>query len=358
MIEDCLKLTTWFGERDRTGNELVADALLEIYGRRELAAGILLRGIEGFGLKHRLRTDRLLTLSEDLPVAAIAIDRPEKIEAALDDVMDLRRHGLVTLERARLLTGHSGFTVPAAELPETVKLTLYLGRREQSGGRPAWIALCDLLRDHGVAGATALLGVDGIRQGRRLRARFFDRNADVPVMLIAVGSGDRIKSALPEVRRMLEHPLASLERVHICKRDGQLLRSPPALPETDERGREIWQKLMVYTGEAATHEGFAIHRQIIRRLRADGASGATALRGFWGYHGDHAPHGDRLLQLRRHVPVVTTVVDSPGRIAASFRIIDELTRETGLVTSEMVPAMSALADGHHRGGTELSRHHP
>ena len=107
----------------------------------------------------------------------------------------------------------------------------------------------------------------------------------------------------------------------------------------------LWQKLMVYTSEAALHDGQPIHRAIIRRLRSAGISGATTLRGIWGFHGDHAPHGDRLLQLGRHVPAVTIVIDTPERIAASFAVIDELTSERGLVTSETIPAMRASAGG-------------
>ena len=66
------------------------------------------------------------------------------------------------------------------------------------------------------------------------------------------------------------------------------------------------------------------------------------MRGVWGFHGDHAPHGDRLLALRRHVPVMTIAIEAP-RSAPSARstVIDELTREHGLVTSEMVPAIDA-----------------
>ena len=74
-------------------------------------------------------------------------------------------------------------------------------------------------------------------------------------------------------------------------------------------------------------------------MRAAGISGATTQRGIWGFHGGHPPHGDRLLQLGRRVPAVTVVVDSPERIAAAFAIIDELTTEQGLVTSEWVPAI-------------------
>jgi PII-like signaling protein len=103
----------------------------------------------------------------------------------------------------------------------------------------------------------------------------------------------------------------------------------------------LWQKLTVYTSHAATHEGRPLHMEIIRRLRASGAVGATALRGVWGFHGEHAPHGDRLLQVRRHVPVVTVAIDTPERTARSFEIIDELTREHGLLTSEPVRMYAA-----------------
>jgi PII-like signaling protein len=60
MPADCLKLTAYFGERKRFGDRLVADALLDLYGRHEVATSVLLRGVEGFGLRHHLRTDSLL----------------------------------------------------------------------------------------------------------------------------------------------------------------------------------------------------------------------------------------------------------------------------------------------------------
>ena len=93
---------------------------------------------------------------------------------------------------------------------------------------------------------------------------------------------------------------------------------------------------MVYTSEAMKHLGQPVHRAIVRRLRSAGISGTTTLRGIWGFHGDHAPHGDRLLQLGRHVPTVTIVIDTPERIATAYAVIDELTSERGLVTCETV----------------------
>ena len=89
MITDGLKLTSYFGERQRAGGQFVADALLGLYGEREVATSILLRGAEGFGLKHRLRTDLSLSLSEDLPLTAIAVDRRERIEALAPEAVRL-----------------------------------------------------------------------------------------------------------------------------------------------------------------------------------------------------------------------------------------------------------------------------
>jgi PII-like signaling protein len=207
-----------------------------------------------------------------------------------------------------------------------------------------------------VAGATVLLGVDGTVHGERRRARFFGRNADVPLMIIAVGDGDRIERALPELGALLERPLATLERVRVCRRDGQALAQPRELPGSDASGLPLWQKLMVYSSEQARHDGRPLHVELVRRLREAGAAGATCLRGIWGYHGDHPPHGDRLLSLRRHVPITTVVVDEPAATRRWFEIVSELTATAGLVTSEFVPAARATAPGVQRGGLDLARH--
>ena len=331
------KLTSYFGERHRSGGAFVADTLLELYGRHEIAASILLRGTEGFGLKHHLRTDRSLTLSEDLPLVAVAVDTRPRIEAVLGPVLALNPAGLVTLEGARLQTDPvlAATGVPGAA--EATKLTVYLGRQERVYRVPAFVAVCDLLHRRGVDGATALLGVDGTAHGRRQRAAFFSRNAEVPMMIIAVGPGEQIGRVLPELGALLRRPLLTLERVRVCKRDGRRL----APPDPDGPGGDgQWQKLMIYTSEAVRHQGQPVHRAIIRRLRSAGIGGATTVRGIWGFHGDHAPHGDRLLQLGRHVPTVTIVIDTPERIATAYAVIDELTSERGLVTCEVISRLT------------------
>ena len=353
--ESCLKLTIYFGERDRTGGQFLADALSEIYARNRVQASLVMRGVEGFGIKHHLRTDRLLTLSEDLPLVSVAVDARTRIEAALTQVNRLRFDGLVTLERARMLTGHLDPEVLANGPEDAVKLTVYVGRHERVAGGPAYVNVVDLLCRRGIAGATVLLGVDGTAHGIRHRASFFGANRHVPLMVIAVGAGQRVAELLPELGRLLARPLITLERIQVCKRDGLKLAEPHPLPAADAAGLGVWQKLMVYAGEQAQSDGHPLHHELIRALRKAGAAGATSLRGIWGYHGDHEPHGDSFWQLRRRAPIVTVIVDTPERISAWFELVDQFTRKTGLVTSEAVPAFRATGPAATRGGLRLAR---
>jgi PII-like signaling protein len=310
------KLTVYLGERDTAGGRFVADLLAETFARHRLPMSVVLRGIAGFGPAQRLRSDRLLSLSEDLPVVCIAVGEADAVQDALRDVEALPFDGLVTLERAR-----TDVELPD-DLRDEAKLTIYAGRREHR-------AVVATLHRHGVAGATALLGVDGTVRGERRRARMVGDNDDVPLLVVSVGPGDRVAAALRDLGG-----LHTLERVRVCRRDGtQLSALQDHAPERDR-----WQKVTVYTSEATGQ-----HDELVHRLRRAGAAGATCLRGVWGYHGDHAPHGDRLLQLRRRVPVVTVAIDTPENVARWAPIVEEVTGQTGLVTSEIVPAFRERA---------------
>ena len=145
---------------------------------------------------------------------------------ALTALRALPFHGLITLERARMLTGRISAGRASTEVQhEATKLTVDVGRQERADGRPAYEAVVDLLREAGIAGATVLLGVDGTAHGVRHRAAFFGRNAGVPLMIVSVGEGasDR-RGCCPASEAVLDRPLITLERIRVCKRDGREAR--------------------------------------------------------------------------------------------------------------------------------------
>lgn len=141
----------------------------------------------------------------------------------------------------------------------------------------------------------------------------------------------------------------TLERIRLCKRDGVHLADPLHVSERDDAGLPVWQRIVVHSEQQAKAGGRPLYMELVRRLRAAGAAGATVLRSTAGYYGDRRPSRDRLVALTRNVPVHCIVVDTPERMRRWWPVIDDVTRESGLVTSEPVPASHARSGEARRG---------
>lgn len=115
----------------------------------------------------------------------------------------------------------------------------------------------------------------------------------------------------------------------------------------------MWQKLTVHSEQQAKANGHPLHVELVRRLRTDGAAGATALRAATGFYGDHEPFRDRLLALRRNVPIHTITIDTPERVRQWWPAVDDVTQDSGLVTSEPVPASHATSRSAQRGALHV-----
>jgi PII-like signaling protein len=338
--EDAAVLTSYFRDRHGAGAKFLGGALVDGDRRPPVAAGILVRGIEGYGPGRSWPgSEHVSPLSDDPPLTAVAVDTRPRIEALLDEVAELTQAPLITLERARLLSGEIEPLRLGESATEATRLTIYCSHADRVYQVPAFEAACELLYRRGIAGATVLSGTDGIAGGPWPRVPF-PRHGDAPLMVVAVSSGERIGMVLPELGGLFRHPLMTVTTVRACLRDGQFINRPETLPDEDAAavpaGMASRVKLTVYTSEAARHDGQPVHRAIVHRLRSTGVSGATSVRGIWGFHGDHAPHGDHFRRHGHHVPVVTTVVDAPERIAAAFDVIAAFGPRLSLVTAQAV----------------------
>ena len=67
-----------------------------------LAGATVLRGKMAFGPNCRVYSTKSLRLSQDLPIVIEIVDTREKIESFLKVIDKAIRHGLVTLESARV----------------------------------------------------------------------------------------------------------------------------------------------------------------------------------------------------------------------------------------------------------------
>ena len=95
-------LRLFIGESDRHAGMLLYEWIVRSAREHGLAGATVLRGLEGFGARSRVRTAKILELSTDLPIVIEIVDTPEKIEAFLPIIDNAISDGLVTVERVQI----------------------------------------------------------------------------------------------------------------------------------------------------------------------------------------------------------------------------------------------------------------
>ncbi|MEV6055411.1 DUF190 domain-containing protein [Streptomyces sp. NPDC052107] len=98
-----LRLTVYIGEDDTWHHKPLYSEIVHRAHAAGLAGASVFRGIEGFGASSRIHTSRLLSLSEDLPVAVVVVDTEERVRAFLPQLDELVDEGLVTLEECEVV---------------------------------------------------------------------------------------------------------------------------------------------------------------------------------------------------------------------------------------------------------------
>jgi len=94
----------FIGESDTYRGKPLYQAIVERIREEHFAGATVIRGIEGYGASSRLHTARILRLSEDLPVVIEVVDTEERIEQLLPILDEMVRDGLVTVEKAHIIT--------------------------------------------------------------------------------------------------------------------------------------------------------------------------------------------------------------------------------------------------------------
>lgn len=92
------RLTIFVGESDRHGHTPLATEIVQRAHTAGLAGASVFRGVEGYGASNHIHTTRILSLSDDLPMAIVIVDADERIRALLDDLDDLITEGLVIID--------------------------------------------------------------------------------------------------------------------------------------------------------------------------------------------------------------------------------------------------------------------
>lgn len=103
-----MRMRIYIGERDKHEGRPLYEAIVMLLRARHFAGATVLRAIMGFGANARIRTEKLLDLSVDMPIIVECIDEELKIRAILPEIDTMIGRGLLTLERTHVITYRGG----------------------------------------------------------------------------------------------------------------------------------------------------------------------------------------------------------------------------------------------------------
>jgi uncharacterized protein len=91
------------GESDKWQGKPLHQAVVEMLRKEGFSGATVLRGVGGYGGSSIYHTDKILRLSQDLPIILEIIEDADRIEQLLPRLDEMLEGGLITLEKVRVI---------------------------------------------------------------------------------------------------------------------------------------------------------------------------------------------------------------------------------------------------------------
>ena len=91
------------GESDKWHGKLLYEAIVQLLRAEGFSGVTVLRGVGGYGSTSVYHTEKILRLSQDLPIVVESVEFSERIEQILPKLDEMIGGGLITLEKVRVI---------------------------------------------------------------------------------------------------------------------------------------------------------------------------------------------------------------------------------------------------------------
>ena len=91
------------GESDKWHGKPLYEAIVELLRKEGFSGVTVLRGVAGYGGSSVYHTDKILRLSQDLPIILEVVETTERIDQILPRLDGMVEGGLITLEKVRVI---------------------------------------------------------------------------------------------------------------------------------------------------------------------------------------------------------------------------------------------------------------
>jgi len=103
LLDKAERIRIYIGEDDKHKGRPLAEVIVEEARKNGLAGATVFRGLSGFGANSRIHTNKILRLSEDLPVVIEIVDHPDNVTAFLKDLDAMITEGMITREPVNVI---------------------------------------------------------------------------------------------------------------------------------------------------------------------------------------------------------------------------------------------------------------
>jgi PII-like signaling protein len=111
---DALKVTLYLDDTATHHGVPVYTDVLDYLFHHGIAGATVLKGVAGFGARHRMHAEHILEISDHMPILVKFIDTREKVEAILPELEQRVTSGLIEVEQTRIIVPRHEAVAPAS----------------------------------------------------------------------------------------------------------------------------------------------------------------------------------------------------------------------------------------------------
>ncbi|MEQ4208330.1 DUF190 domain-containing protein [Actinopolymorpha sp. B9G3] len=105
---------------------------------------------------------------------------------------------------------------------QALRLTIFVGDTDQWHHRPLYHEIIHRAHKAGLAGATALRGIEGYGASNHIHTtRILSLSEDLPLIIVIVDDPDRIRAFLPQLDELIGEGLVIVEPVEVIRYVGR-----------------------------------------------------------------------------------------------------------------------------------------
>lgn len=217
------------------------------------------------------------------------------------------------------------------------KVTIFLNEDARHHHTAMHDAIMNFLLHKGIAGATATRALSGFGSHHQLHTPHIEALAEhLPIRIEFIETPEKVEEVLPTLYEMVTDGLVEVQDttvVRLARKPDPAASAEPAPQHHRTQGPA--KMLRVYIGADDKWHSEPLHEAIVKKLRMLEIAGATVYRGILGYGAKGEPHRRTFLHPVRDLPVMISVVDTPDRIAAAAKAVEEMLEDGLIVLSDV-----------------------